>query len=239
MAKNTAFPETQTIVIDGDLVRVQRTIVERQVRTSELLQELASLYPLATGLLPRQCIAYARVNDNDKQAVTVYVIERAAGLASIRFKDGGSRDRQSDDNIAELKLSWPHTYWLVKMVGTAISDLYIACSTHPIRDLNEGVFVLPMPNIYDDGYGAVCLGNLVVPDTLTPAARVEKLIESVMSSLWNNDLSPWLEDVGVESLAQWAKRSTEDPQLGLKLQYRPHRHETLAKLMESLLGETQ
>ena len=36
-AKTTAAPETHSLVIEGNLVRVTKTIVERQVRTSDLL----------------------------------------------------------------------------------------------------------------------------------------------------------------------------------------------------------
>src|SRR5947209_6538110 len=139
--KNAPPSESQTIVIDGDLARVQRIIVERQVRTSELLQEIGNLYPLMTALLPRNCIAYARTSDHARQPVTVYVIERAAGAVNIRFKDGTTHDEQTDVNVADYRLSWPYTYWLAKSVGAAITDLFIVCTKVPINELNDAIFV--------------------------------------------------------------------------------------------------
>ena len=235
-SSTAALPESRSIVIEGELVRVTKTIVEKQVRTSDLLQEIANTQPLSTGLLPRGCIAFSRKTDS-QGANTLYVMERPAGMVAIRYKNGGSHDEQSEENISQLMLSWPRTQWFVRWIGTAISELYITCTKEPVRGLDDPIFVLPMPNIYDDGHGGVCLGNLVVPDTCGPAERTEHLIETVLSSLWNKDLLPDFEPLGLKGLEDWAERSGADPQLGLKLEYRSHKKETLGKLMDAILGE--
>ena len=43
--------ENRTLVIEGDLLRVQRTITEREVKTSDFIQEIARTQPLDTGPL--------------------------------------------------------------------------------------------------------------------------------------------------------------------------------------------
>ena len=241
MANNTpaAVEGKPVVIIEGDLVKITRTIVDRQVRTSELLSELAQLQPLRTGIMPHGTISFVRCTAERNQVVTLYVIERPAGIVTIRYKEGHSNDQQTDQNIVEHRLSWPHTQWYVKHIGTAITDLYVTCTKTPIKELSDKVFILPMPNIFDYGNGGVCLGNLVVPESITFAQRVQCLLESVMQSLWNSDLPANLEPVGLESLAAWAERSKEDPQLGLTLNYQPHRAGTFENLMATVLGDTQ
>ena len=107
-SSTAALPESRSIVIEGELVRVTKTIVEKQVRTSDLLQEIANTQPLNTGLLPRGCIAFSRKTDS-QGANTLYVMERPAGMVAIRYKNGGSHDEQKEDNISQLTLSWPRT----------------------------------------------------------------------------------------------------------------------------------
>ena len=80
------------------------------MRTSDLLAELGRMQPLNTGLLPRGCIAFSRSTDSRNQVHALYVIERPAGLVSIRYKKAGSQEEQKDDNIVSLTLSWPHTH---------------------------------------------------------------------------------------------------------------------------------
>jgi hypothetical protein len=239
MRTNTAPapPETQTLVIEGEMARVTRTIVERTVKTSDLLVELGRLQPLKTGMLPRGCLAYMRKADEQHQINSLYVVERPAGLVTIRYKDGASRDEQREDNVAQLVLSWPFTQWLVKWVGVAISELYLTCTMTPIGSFDDPIFVLPMPNIYEGGNGGVCLGNLVLPDDTLPGERSSQLIDKVITSLWNFDLLPDYETVKLKGLADWAERSAADPHFGLTLPYKQHRERTLGRLIESLLGE--
>ncbi|MGD0088291.1 MAG: hypothetical protein ABSE73_00030 [Planctomycetota bacterium] len=236
-AKTTAAPETHSLVIEGNLVRFTKTIVERQVRTSDLLTELGRMQPLDTGLLPRGCIAFSRCNDSRNQVHALYAIERPAGLVCIRYKKAGSQEEQKDDNIISLTLSWPHTIWLVHWTGPAISDLYVCCAKAPIQSLEDAIFVLPMPNIYDSGHAGVCLGNLTLPDASSPNIRSVFLIETVLTSLWNIDLQPDYEPLGFKSLEEWAERSAADGQFGLSLDYKPHHANTLGNLMATILGE--
>ena len=236
-AKPPTPAETTSRVIEGNLARVTKTTVERQVRTSDLLDELGRTQPLHTGLLPPGCIAYSRTTDSRNQINTVYVLERPAGLVVVRYKKAPSHEAQKEENIVSLTLSWPHTQWLMHWTGPAISQLLVTCTKTPIRSLEDAIFVLPMPNLYDGGHSGVCLGNLTLPGEPSPAARTARLVETVLSSLWNTDLLPDYEALGLKGLEDWAERSAADPLFGLSLNYKPHNEETLAALMATILGE--
>jgi len=236
-AKTPAPAETTSLIIEGNLARVTKTTVERQVRTSDLLDELGRTQPLHTGLLPPGCIAFSRTTDSRNQINTLYVLERPAGLVAIRYKRASSHEAQKGEDIVSLTLSWPHTQWLVHWIGPAISQLFVACTKAPIYSLGDAIFVLPMPNLHEGGHGGVCLGNLTLPGEHGPAARTAHLVETVLGSLWNTDLLPNYESLGLKGLDDWAERSAVDPQFGLSLNYKPHNQETLATLMATILGE--
>ena len=237
-AKTPALVETTSLVIEGNLARITKTTVERQVRTSDLLEELGRTQPLHTGLLPHGSIAFSRTTDARNQIHTLYVIERPAGLLTLHYKKAGSQEAQKEEDILTLTLSWPHTQWLVHWNGPAISQLLVTCTKTPIQSLADAIFVLPMPNLYDEGRGGVCLGNLTLPDKPDPTARTTCLIETVLSSLWNTDLLPNYEALGLKGLEDWAERSAADPKFGLTLDYKPHTPRTLGDLMATILGES-
>ena len=236
-AKTPAPAETTSLIIEGNLARVTKTTVERQVRTSDLLDELGRTQPLHTGLLPPGCIAFSRTTDSRNQINTLYVLERPAGLVAIRYKRASSHEAQKGEDIVSLTLSWPHTQWLVHWIGPAISQLLVVCTKTPICSLEDAIFVLPMPNLYEGGHGGVCLGNLTLSDEPGPAARTARLVENVLGSLWNTDLLPDHEALGLKGLEDWAEHSATDPLFGLSLNYKPHNEETLANLMATILGE--
>ena len=87
----------------------------------------------------------------------------------------------------------------------------MCCTKAPIQSLEDAIFVLPMPNIYDGGHAGVCLGNLTLSDAANPDVRSACLIETVLTSLWNMDLQPDYEPLGFKTLEEWAERSAADP----------------------------
>jgi len=239
MPKAAAKPDESTVlVIEGDWARMQRTITERQVKTSALLEELARQQPLATGMLPKGCIHYARRPSKDGTDHQLYTLERPAGIVTLRYKEGASRDDQRDENISQLDLSWPFTQWTIRFAGgTTLVDVHITCTKSPVGALDDLLYVLPMPNIHGGGHGEVCVGNLELPEALPVAVRAERIVTAILESLWNNDLLPDYEPLKLEGLRDWAARSAQDPRFGLTLEYQPHRGKDLAGLLEVLMGE--
>ena len=232
----TASKTTRVLAIEGDLVRLQHTTVEREVRTSDFVREIARIHPLDTGILPGGCAWYARRENAGRGLVTVHAIERPPGMQAVRFNP--DRGGPAGGEIETLNLSWPNTLWFVRCENDAILDVFLACTAAPLSEKGRDtkLFMLPMPNQYDQGNGAVCLGNLVVDGKQPLAARIDGLVRQILDSCWNHDLLPLFEDTGIEGLEDWAKRSAADPEFHGKMRFHEHRSRTAGQMMEFLLG---
>ena len=79
-----AVKENKFLTIDGDIVRVEKRIVERTVRTTDFLAELARQQAVDTGLLPTNCRLMSRVFDKQNRTRTIYVIELPPGMRTIQ-----------------------------------------------------------------------------------------------------------------------------------------------------------
>jgi len=229
--------ENRTLVIEGDLLRVQRTTIEREVKTSDFISEIARTQALDTGVLPRGCVWYARRATAGNQIVSVYVIERPAGMQSIRFK--ASPQNAEQDVVKDLALSWPFTLWFIRCAGEAIQDLHLAAIYTPVADSGRDteLHCLLMPNQYDGGHSAVCLGNLVVKDGQPLAARVEELVRQMLESLWNSDLMPDFKDTGIAGLEDWAEHSAANPEFHTQIRFPEHDQQTFGGMLAHLLEE--
>ena len=232
-----AVKENKFLTIDGDIVRVEKRIIERTVRTTDFLAELARQQAVDTGLLPSNCRLMSRVFDKQNRTRTIYVIELPPGLKTIQF----SPERQST-NVRELKLSWPRTLWFVCCIFTPgqnaaiVEDIWPASIAQSLEAdmLDTTLCQLLMPNIYDTGNGAVCLGNLSVADGQPIHQRIDKILEEVLSSLWNTDLMPRFQDSGIENLDDWATHSATYPDFHTQIKFPRHAHETLAGMLRHL-----
>ncbi len=232
-----AVKENKFLTIDGDIVRVEKRIVERTVRTTDFLAELARQQAVDTGLLPSNCRLMSRVFDKQNRTRTIYVIEMKPGLKTIQF----SPVRHSAE-VHELKLSWPRTLWFVRCIFTPgqnaaiVEDIWPASITQSLDAsmLDTPLSQLLMPNIYDTGNGAVCLGNLSVTDIQPIHQRIDNILAEILSSLWNTDLMPRFQNTGIENLDDWAGRSATNPDFHKLIQYPKHANETLAGMLRHL-----
>jgi len=226
--------ENRTLVIEGDLVRVERTVVEREVKTGDFIAEIARLQPLDTGPLPQGCVWYCRCESEKNRVVSVYVIERPAGMQPIRLK---TTPADTEEVIKDLVLSWPITLWFVRCIGDAIQDLHIVCTQAPVADEGRDTKLhgLLMPNQYDLGQGAVCLGNLVLKDGVPLVRRVEELVRQTVESLWNSDLMPAFDDTGITGLDDWAEHSAANPEFHTQIKFPEHDQQTVGAMLEDLL----
>lgn len=227
--------DRRVLTIEGDLVRLERTVVEREVKTSDFVAGLARQQPFDSDLLPAGCVWLVRQSAQSRM-VSVYVIERPTGMQKVMY----ALDRDDPSTIKELALSWPNTLWFVRVVGDAIEELYLTCTKEPIAIAGKDtrLFRMPMPNIYENGHGPVCLGNLVTANDKPLAVRIGDLIRQVLESLWNSDLMPEFEGTGAESLEDWAKKSAADQAVAARLMPRAHRRTTVAAMLEMLLSRS-
>jgi len=233
-----AIKENKLLTIDGDMVRVEKRIIERTVRTTDFLAELARQQAVDTGLLPSNCRLMSRVFDKQNRTRTIYVIEFPPGLRTIQF----SPERQSPD-IRELKLTWPRTLWFVRCIfapgqnTTIVEDVWPASTAQTLDTslLNTPLGQILMPNIYDSGNGAVCLGNLSVADSQPIHQRIDMILAEILNSLWNTDLMPPFKEAGIESLDDWAAQSATNPEFHTQIRFPPHAWETLGGMLQHLV----
>jgi hypothetical protein len=232
-----AIKENKFLTIDGDIVRVEKRVIERTVRTSDFLAELARQQPVDSGVLPSNCRMMSRVFDKQNRTRTICVIEVAPGMKTIQF----SPERQSP-NVRELKLSWPRTLWFARCIftpgqfGAIVEDIWPASIAQPLEAyaLETPLFQLLMPNIYDTGNGAVCLGNLAVADTQPLSLRIDTILAEIFNSLWNTDLMPSFQNTGIENLDDWAKQSLTNPEFHTQIKFPRHAFGTLNEMLRRL-----
>jgi len=227
--------ETRSLVIDGELMRVQHIVIEKEVKTSDFLAEIARTQPLDTGVLPRGCVWHCRKETVSNKIVSVYIIERPACLQKIQFK------ASNDEEIKELVLSWPITLWFVRCIGEAIQDLHLACTKNFIDEEARytKLYCLLMPNQHDHGNEEVCLGNLVVKDGLPLAKRIEELVAQTLESLWNSDLMPHYENTGINGLNDWASQSAANPEFHKQITFPDHKRQTAGEMLTWLLNNEE
>lgn len=235
---STATKEAKRITIEGDLVRLERTVIERTAMASDFLAEIARTQPMETGLLPEGCVLFSRHCDIEKRTCAIYVIERPPGMQLIRYNCA-----RAGHEIQELNLSWPRTIWFFRTSQApssefaSIQDLWVAATRASIHVAarDTALYCLPMPNLYEFGNGAVCMGNLSLEESKTPASlRVTGLLRQVLESAWNIDLMPSFEGLGIGSLEEWAKASATDPAFHEKIRLHKHVHASVDAMLKHL-----
>ncbi|MBI3832193.1 MAG: hypothetical protein HY291_21910 [Planctomycetes bacterium] len=230
--------EGKRILIEGDLVRLERTVVEREATTTDFLAELARTQPVDSGFLPEGCVLFSRACDENKRTRTIYLIERPPGLQVVQYNAvrGGHEAN-------ELTLSWPRTLWFCRTSQApsaecaAIQDLWLTATRTPVLETGHDtpLFRLPMPNIYEEGNGALCMGNLSLEETKAPAGvRVTALIRQVLESAWNGDLLPSFEGLAIKSLEDWALASGKDPEFHAQLELKQHLRAHVGEMLKFL-----
>ncbi len=222
--------ENRILTIEGDLVRIQRTTIEREVRTSDFIAEIARLQPLDTGPLPHGCVWYSRCARERDRPLSIYVIKRPACMQLVHLKTSPSGS--AEQTVRELVLSWPTTLWFVRGLGEAVIDLHLACVADAgFIDPDTPLHCLLMPNLYDSGHGAVCMGNLVISNELPLALRAEEMISRTLDSLWNSDLMPNFGGSGISSLEDWAAKSAATADFHRQMTFPDHRRQTLERML--------
>jgi len=226
--------DQRTLVIEGNLVRLQRVVTEREVKTSDFVDEIAKLMPLHTGVLPRGCVMLSKVSKPGGHTKMIYVIERPAGIQPMKYQPV----KDDESSFREIRLSWPNSLWFINCVDDVIHDVYLTATREPLigQSKDTPLHRHLVPNIYDYGDGAMCLGNLVVTQRGCAALRIEALIAEVLDSLWNADLLPDFTNTGIESIEDWATKSAAEPEFHKKMKFPEHRCLTVGGMLNQLLG---
>lgn len=219
--------ERRFIRIDGEVARITREVVEREVPVEGLMSELTRNKPCDTGMLPRGCVWYARHQDPKQATIQLYVVEIAPHMRKMMYRKQAENEKETanpDLCLKEYMVSWPNTLWSCRMRGQAVLDVYLTCTMEPlaVRKGDTRLFILPTPNQHDAGSGHFCLGSLSMDAKMPASEQIERMMEYLLSSVWNQDLKPRLDGVGITGIPDWAAKSAADPEFWRKIAYRPH-----------------
>ena len=102
--------------------------------------------------------------------------------------------------------------------------------------MEDTVYAVPLPNIYDKGSGYFCLGRINVPTNRGMRFRVDSLVEQLIASEWNNDLSYEI-PANVVDFEDWAKKSISDPMLWRKLELQKHLLGSIDRIVDKTFNE--
>lgn len=230
--------ETRILTIEGDLVRVERTIVEKEVSAAQFMLEIAKTQPLETGPLPTHCAAFFRWPDrNSGELVTVYLLEHGPGLQKVKYRRPADQDNE-ESRVVDLVLSWPRTLWFVECLGDVIKDVYITVVESPFRQQYQATPLqrLLMPNQYQPT-GNLCMGDLTVNTIASLADRIDDLVKQIDESVWNTDLLPSYDGTGIDGLEDWAAKSATNPDFHRQITFPTHWGQTVGGLLRKLRGE--
>lgn len=241
MAATPAVPVTTLVEIQGDLVEIVERKVVRAVRTNDLMAEMGKNQPVQTGILPANCFAYTRHNRKE-----ILLVQQPPALTKLIYKDAGSGDPQTDQNLHELQVSLPWIQWFITMDASTgvVSGLHPAVTLHSLyEDEQQLLYRLPLPNIYSEQSGAMCMGNLSVDLGLSRSSKIKTLLAKIFGSTWNHDLEPiWSDYPGLEEkngkagLMRWHDESSSDGEYWKKIVYKRHRHSSVAAMLNALAG---
>lgn len=246
MAATVVSPrEVRNIHIEGDLAVIKRTIVEREVKTSDLVDELCKGRPLDTGPLPVGCVTYCRYSERDSGAImSLYVIQIGPHMRKAIHKrpaNTADEERHPERCISELMLSWPNTLWFVRFKNSSLLDVHLCSTLDPLSKNAYAtvMYLMPMPNQYDLGHKNFCTGNITVDMGLPFATRVEQVMTQLLESMWNEELPADFRSVGIVNLRDWHEKSALDPQFYKKLALRPHPRGDVKKMLHFLGMQAQ
>lgn len=242
--------ETRRIVLEGDLVRVERTLIEREVKLEEFASSICTLEPVTTGLLPHGCCYHGRSTTTYGERRTLYVIYLTDHLQTMRYRPTRQDALTSEERnrIRELRVSWPPTAWFLLFKNAGLSGIWARALKTNLFDLGEGtsVFSTHFPNFYGPGSGGyMCTGSISVDSSLPMYRRVNLTMAHVLNSLWNDDLDTDFESAGVDNLLSWAERSETDHEYWRQINFKrlslfrgstADHYETFGSVCQGILG---
>lgn len=238
--------ETRRIVVEGNLARVERTIVERETRLEDLIENLSNLEPLSSGILPEGCCYYGHKRSCSRNQTRLYVILHPAHRRPMQYRPHRlvrlSEDERNRTHL--LNVSWPPTLWFFTLVDNALSSIKARAVMDNIFEHGDDtkMYRTYLPNFYGgNSTGLLCVGTIGVDANLPVAQRLNITMREVFQSAWNDDLSTDYSGSGVTDLLDWANKSSGEDDFWKSMSFHQVLHgsvgETFGQICRSELGE--
>lgn len=208
----------QELLISGDTISLVEKKIIHTTTIEAFKQSMINSAPTSTGILPVGCKAMLK---KPSASLACYVVERQPGITALAFH----RDKGNAKSVKDYKISLPFIQFYIALrecpLGYALKGLYLSCSKVPITDEKSEVAVLPLPNIFGNGEGKVCTGEISV-SMGSPAVICEDIISSFFAAPSNLDLSmDYPRELRSEGndhqncLRQWQTLSESNPLFGI------------------------
>lgn len=235
---------TKYLKMEGGSIRLIEERVVEESSSEEWLEVMKSQSSISTGLMPRDCIFHFRAPaDGNGKVRSVYVLEKEPKIIQITFKKGG---RGSDSQIKRYRISLPFCLFFIPVIQGIAQELYVCCSKKKIVTVNDEVFVLPLPNMYDGGHGQLCTGGsggMKMPKGKPLHIGLNSLVKDFFTSEFNRDLSFELPGIFANvdpnnnpDFTKWEELTKENPLVAIsdKIEYRSHRDGTFNGILKRL-----
>lgn len=172
---------------------------------------LSTEKPLATGILPTNCVYYEKVI-RESGTYHMYLIQYRPFVATLKYHIRKVYTGGTKDSNPEFKVPLPYVQFgfTIKQLkdGTLMlhQTAYVFCTKKPIMDVKDRLLQLPLQNFYP-GSGAVCFGNTDAlkrnnADSLNE--YVNKLPASLLTSKFSDHYTPnWPPEV-IDAKYDWS-----------------------------------
>jgi len=219
--------------IVGNVVELVTEVREKAIDYDDFIKAVTEQEGIDTGILPSGLIYFKRyaTNDSCKKKRCLYIFEQSPRKVAITYKHASAGS--SDVPQQRLKISLPFVYIAIPTLEDIIlqDDIRVFCSTTKIKNEDDSIFVIPLPNIYGSGHGNVCVGDIKVGEQVTFSERVEATMRAIFHSEFNTDLSVnYPEEIG--SMKKWDAETKKNPIFGLTVNYANHDLKTLKGVID-------
>jgi hypothetical protein len=202
------------LIIDGDMVRVERVETISEARLVDLLPHIESRPPITVGLLPKSAIFFFWDESNPMARRAAFLCEMTPGVRTANYNNHPYAislpwtyflfDFSTKGNPADGSTVWSHTnsrvFWAREQVTSVDSLIGRAL----------------VPNC--DQEGAICYGTTAVDATLPLGVRVDRLVDEFYRSAFTHDSgtgSPFVKSGIIDGRegdwTEWVKQTAMNP----------------------------
>lgn len=208
------------------------------------LQSLTKLVPMASDILPKNCIFYEKYSQNTID-IRLFCFEFDHKVQSVKYKlidpvRGTNFDKTYNLSMPFIQVYVPMNCFPDGKCTIKQEQFRISCSQKPIKSMTDGIFALPINNI--GYYGNVCWGDVSgggIRDKENPGDYARRIACTFFGSCFNNHMYPiWPDMLNVlysegkdenyvrnypnKNLDKWEELTKQDPEIGLKINYKQY-----------------
>jgi hypothetical protein len=231
-------PIRNKLVIEGDIVSFVEERDKGSVEIESFINALRQGEGVVSGFLPNNTIYFIREKVVNQERIDaqrkLFVIEQPCRKTSVAWNNPSTGEKEY------YKVALPFVLFFIVTSGEVINDIYPCCSKKKIVSLDDPIFVLPLPNIYEGGHGKLCTGEVRIPRNQPLHIKINALVNAYYTSNFNNDLETYYPDAmadehGNPGLPGWAKKSEANALFGVsdEVQYAEHRAGTFQGMINT------